>query len=69
MGQAAEVAAEKAVWLASAATDGRSGLTARIMTPAVMIGGLLREGVRRLLGRPVPPLDLKITSVPGYMKK
>ena len=68
-GKPPEVAAEKAVWLASAATDGRSGLNARIMTPALMVGGLLREGVRRLLGRPAPPLDLKITSVPGYRQK
>jgi glucose 1-dehydrogenase len=61
-----ELAAQKAVWLASSVTDGRSGLSANIMTPSLMIGGLLREGLRRLLGRPAPPAQFKIKPVPGY---
>ena len=67
-GKPPEVAAEKAVWLASAATDGRSGLSTSILTPGLFIGGVLREGLRRLFGRPAPPLDLKITTVPEYKK-
>ncbi len=64
-----EVAAEKAVWLASSATDGRSGLKATVLTPGLLLGGALREGLRRLLGQPAPPLEIKITPVPAFKPK
>jgi NAD(P)-dependent dehydrogenase (short-subunit alcohol dehydrogenase family) len=46
-----EIPARKAVWLASAATDGRTGLLVREATVWFMLWGALREGLRRLLGR------------------
>lgn len=61
-----EVAAEKAVWLASSATDGRTGLTPKILTTGVIVGGALREGLRRLLDRPGPQVEVHVTPVPPY---
>jgi glucose 1-dehydrogenase len=59
-----EVPARKALWLASSATDGRTGLEVRLLTPSRMLSGLLREGWRRLIRRPAPPIEFNITSVP-----
>jgi NAD(P)-dependent dehydrogenase (short-subunit alcohol dehydrogenase family) len=61
--QTPEIAARKAVWLASSATDGKTGLTAQVMGPAAMLGGSLREFARRLTGR-VEILDVQVVSVP-----
>ena len=52
------VPAEKAVWLASAATDGKTGLEVRFLTPGKQIAGLLRE-LRRMVQRQ-PPRDTSI---------
>jgi NAD(P)-dependent dehydrogenase (short-subunit alcohol dehydrogenase family) len=65
----AEVAAEKAVWLASAATDGRSGQSVNILTTGLVIGGALREGLRRVFRQPGRTVDLHITSVPAHRGK
>lgn len=59
-----EVPARKALWLASSATDGRTGLEVRVLTRSRMLSGLLREGWRRLIRRPAPPIEFNITSVP-----
>ncbi|NIM93148.1 MAG: SDR family NAD(P)-dependent oxidoreductase, partial [Anaerolineales bacterium] len=56
---------EKAIWLASSATDGRTGLEVRVSKPASMIGRVIKEGINRLLQRPVEEVELKITSVPS----
>ena len=58
-----EVPAQRAVWLASAATDGRTGLSVRMSRLPRMLAGVLREGVRRLFGRPAPPLDIQVRVV------
>lgn len=42
----AEVPAKKAVWLASAATDGKTGLWVKQMTPFTFPMGMLRERFR-----------------------
>ncbi len=57
------VPAEKAVWLASAATNGKTGLEVHVLTPGKQVAGLLRE-LRRLMQRQ-PPRDtsLKITLI------
>lgn len=60
------VAAEKAVWLASSATDGKTGLERHVLTTAHLAGGLLRDGARRLLRRPMPEITLDIRSVEPY---
>jgi glucose 1-dehydrogenase len=61
-----EEPAAKAVWLASPATDGKTGLLVSMMSPSVMVGGALREGLRALLRRPAAPLDIHIDTVPYY---
>jgi glucose 1-dehydrogenase len=58
-----EVPAQKAVWLASPTTDGRTGLSVRLTSLPRILGGALREGLRRLLGRPAPPLDIQVRTV------
>jgi NAD(P)-dependent dehydrogenase (short-subunit alcohol dehydrogenase family) len=45
------VPAAKAVWIASAATDGKTGEIYNIMTTRAMLGGALREGMRGLFGQ------------------
>ncbi len=50
-----EEAAEKAVWLASAATDGVTGRVVKMVSLGSLLGGALREGLRRLAGQPAPP--------------
>lgn len=54
--------ARKAVWLASAATDGRTGLEVREMTAIRLSGGLLAEGLRRLAGK--KPDETRPTLIP-----
>ena len=62
-----EVPARKVVWLASSATDGKTGLSLSEMGPGKMLGGALAEGWRRLLRRPAPPLEMKIAVVPAAL--
>ena len=63
--QPPEVAARKAVWLASAATDGKNGLTAQVMGPGAMLGGSLRELLRRVTGRKAEPIDVQVVTLPA----
>lgn len=68
-----EVPAQRAVWLASAATDGRNGLEIQQLTMPEMLKGLAREGVRRVRGQPAYAGELNVgvhapaisTPVPG----
>jgi len=62
-----EVAARKALWIASDATDSRTGLDINLLGPATLLGGALREGVRQLLRRPAPVMELSVTSVPAAL--
>lgn len=63
--QPPEIPARKAVWLASAATDGKTGLEVRTLGPGLLLAGLLREGARRLLGRPAAEVRLEVERVPA----
>lgn len=45
------VPAAKAVWIASAATDGKTGEVYNMLKPQTLLGGVLREGMRGLLGK------------------
>jgi glucose 1-dehydrogenase len=58
-----EVPAEKAVWLASSATDRRSGLEVQMINPLTLLSGLAREGVRRLTGKRLPPVELQVSVI------
>lgn len=50
-----EESARLALWLASAATDGRTGIELRAPLGARLLRGLVREAARVLLRRPAPP--------------
>ncbi len=58
-----EFPARKAVWIASSATDGKTGLLVNGFSSRVILGGALREGLRRLLRRPAPPLDIRLKRI------
>jgi NAD(P)-dependent dehydrogenase (short-subunit alcohol dehydrogenase family) len=58
-----EVPAQKVVWLASAATDGKTGLLVNAMTRSLMLSGALREGWRRLARQPAPPTEMHVATV------
>jgi glucose 1-dehydrogenase len=60
-----EVSASKAVWMASAQTDGKSGLMVNLLSPKIMLKGAFREGFRRLIKKPTPLMDIQITEVPA----
>lgn len=59
-----EIAARKALWLASAATDGRTGLEVRVGSSQAFLAGFLREAVRTLLRLPGRPVRLNIKIIP-----
>lgn len=61
------VPAKQAVWLASSATDGKTGLKKTVLTPTKVVGGLLRDAGRRLTGKPAPDTTLTIHSVAPYL--
>lgn len=58
-----EAAVEKAVWLASAATDGRTGLRISLVGPGVMLKGMLRAAGRKIIGRKSEPIDVEVSLV------
>jgi glucose 1-dehydrogenase len=61
-----EIAAQKAVWLASPATDGKTGLIVNLFSPWKMIGGGAREGLNSLLKRPAAPVGVHMRTIPPY---
>lgn len=63
-----EVPARKAAWLASAATDGKTGLLVSVFSPWVMLGGAVQEGLRRLLHQPGADITVKLKSIPPAEK-
>jgi glucose 1-dehydrogenase len=67
-GNSPEVPARKAVWLASPATDGKTGLEVKILTPGLLVGGALREGWRRLTRQPSALEDIKVTTIPSAVQ-
>jgi NAD(P)-dependent dehydrogenase (short-subunit alcohol dehydrogenase family) len=59
--------AQKALWLASSATDGKTGLLVNVLTRQRLMGGLFREVVRRVTGKSAPDTSLDIhTIVPDH---
>jgi glucose 1-dehydrogenase len=58
-----EVAASKIAWLASAATDGRTGLEIHQLSGMTVPLRFLRAGVCRLLGRQEPPIEVQVSVV------
>ncbi len=62
----AEIPARKMVWIASHATDGKTGLSVSIFSMRAMLGGAIKEGMRSLLRKPKPDLGIKMKIVPPY---
>jgi NAD(P)-dependent dehydrogenase (short-subunit alcohol dehydrogenase family) len=63
-GKKPDVAAHKALWLVSSATDGKTGLDVSVSPPLSFMGGFLREGLRSVLRLPARPVDMKIKIIP-----
>ncbi len=59
-----EIPARRAVWLASSATDGKTGLESNVFTTGVLLGGAIREGWRKLTGREPgkDDVDMKVVT-------
>ncbi|MBN1537355.1 MAG: SDR family oxidoreductase [Anaerolineales bacterium] len=64
----AEIPAKKVVWLASAATDGKTGLLVNSFSPWVMLGGALKEGCRVLTNKPAKSDGIKIEAISPYKR-
>jgi glucose 1-dehydrogenase len=62
-GKKPDVAARKVLWLASSATDGKTGLDLSVSSQATFLFGFLREGLRTLFHFPVRPVDLNIKVI------
>jgi glucose 1-dehydrogenase len=62
-GNDADVPAEKAVWLASSATDGKNGLQVSVLTTYFKISRLVKQAFRWLSRKPSELMDLNITTV------
>ncbi len=62
-GNLPDVPAERALWLASSATDGKTGLVEKVLGRKRMLGGLLREVGRRLRRSATPDTSLHVTTV------
>jgi len=68
LGAPPEAPARKAVWLASSATDGRTGLEIYALNSGRVMLGFLRERLRQLTGRPDDVPQLTVASVPPAIK-
>lgn len=68
-GKPPEVPAEKVVWLGSHATDGKTGLLVEQSSLFSMLGGVLKEMWRRVLGRSAPSLNLHIRTIPASLSQ
>jgi glucose 1-dehydrogenase len=62
-GKPPEKPAQKAVWLASPETDGRTGLEIKELGFSRILGGALREGFRRLLRRPAADWEIEVNII------
>ena len=63
-GKNPEVPARKALWLASSATDGKTGLELRVGSSLNFLTGFLREGLRILLHLPARKVELNVKIIP-----
>jgi glucose 1-dehydrogenase len=68
IGKHPEVPARKALWLASGATDGRTGLYVRVGSNLSVMAGFAREGLRRLLRLPERKIEIHARILPSAFK-
>jgi len=64
-GKKPEVPARKVLWLASSATDGKTGLDVSVSSRFAFLFGFLREGLRTLFRRPARPVELNVRIIPS----
>jgi hypothetical protein len=64
-GRDPQVPARKALWLASPATDGKTGLDIHVGSSLSFIVGFLREGLRSVFHLPPRPVNMKINIIPS----
>jgi glucose 1-dehydrogenase len=64
-GKKPEVAARKALWLASSATDGRTGLDVSVGSTFSFLLGFMREGLRSLFHLPTRPIEMNVKVIPS----
>jgi glucose 1-dehydrogenase len=62
-GKKPEVAARKALWLASSATDGKTGLDVSVGSSLNFLLGFLRESLRGLLRLPTRPVAMNVKVI------
>jgi glucose 1-dehydrogenase len=62
------IPAERAVWLASSATDGRTGLEVKEMSVIHMLSGVIRLGLRRLMGFSESEYQMQVRSIPSSIQ-
>lgn len=62
-GNQPDLPAQKALWLASSATDGKNGLAVDVLGPGQIVRGLLGEVGRRVTGKPTPDTSLRVRTV------
>ncbi len=68
LSQPPEDSAQRAVWLASAATDGKTGLVEKELSPVKAMGRLMRHGVSKAFGRPGREVEMHVRPVPADWK-
>ena len=64
LGRKPDYPARKAVWAASAATDGKTGLLINSFSYRVALEGLMREAMRLLTRRPAETPEIHMRSIP-----
>jgi NAD(P)-dependent dehydrogenase (short-subunit alcohol dehydrogenase family) len=61
------VPAQKAVWLASSATDGKTGLEVNVLTPQRILKGVVQELARKITRRPGTTQTIQVTAIPAVV--
>jgi hypothetical protein len=70
LSQPPQVSAAKALWLASPATDGKTGLVVSELNGMKVMARFVRHGVRKGLGRPVRKVEMHVSRVkPDWQPK
>ena len=59
------VAARKALWLVSSATDGKTGLDAQVGSSLSVLIGFMREGLRGLFRFAARPVEMNVKIIPS----
>jgi glucose 1-dehydrogenase len=64
-GKKPELAARKVLWLASSATDGKTGLDVSLGSTFTFLLGFLGQGLRLLLHLPLRPVEMNVQVIPS----